>query len=600
MLPKQSNTNMASNKIQLEDKLVGEVSGEFVIPSYQRGYRWEPKQVRILLEDIRYSDGKPYCLQPVVVRKRDDGKYELIDGQQRLTTIYLLLKYIKEKFKTGIDIKYSLSYDIREGSAEFLKNMSEEHADDYIDFRFMYDAYKTIDEWFMGLKEEGIDPSAAADTIWLYFNKKLNQGFGSSTGTGGNVRFIWYEVQNVEDKDAISLFTRLNIGRIPLTNAELVKALFLCRKEDNVEAEKWQQEIALQWDTIERELHDEDFWNFLTRERSDNYSSRIDLIFHFMVPEDERTQDPYSTFYYFNTKKDLQEYWKEVLKYYYRLKEWYKKSNLYHKIGYLVASGHMTMDEIVAATTYPVELRKSEIEQMLDKQIKESINFKVPYGELRYDTAKGYASISRLLLLFNVVSVMNKEGARFPFKVYNTKEWSLEHIHPQHPEEMKNDRKLWREWVENHLISIQDLNEESDESKRKKEALLGDMNTFLTIPEASLTAEMFNTLSSRIVSALSYEGSVDLTHSLSNMALLDKSQNSALSNSVFDVKRRQIIDLDRRGEYIPYCTRMVFLKYYTEHADEKQMIYWSEDDRRAYLVAMNRELKPYLANQIEL
>lgn len=600
MLPKQSNTNMASNKIQLEDKLVGEVSGEFVIPSYQRGYRWEPKQVRTLLEDIRYSDGKPYCLQPVVVRKRDDGKYELIDGQQRLTTIYLLLKYIKEKFKTGIDIKYSLSYDIREGSAEFLKNMSEEHADDYIDFRFMYDAYKTIDEWFMGLKEEGIDPSAAADTLWLYFNKKLNQGFGSSTGTGGNVRFIWYEVQNVEDKDAISLFTRLNIGRIPLTNAELVKALFLCRKEDNVEAEKWQQEIALQWDTIERELHDEDFWNFLTRERSDNYSSRIDLIFHFMVPEDERTQDPYSTFYYFNTKKDLQEYWKEVLKYYYRLKEWYKKSNLYHKIGYLVASGHMTMDEIVAATTYPVELRKSEIEQMLDERIKESINFKVPYGELRYDTAKGYASISRLLLLFNVVSVMNKEGARFPFKVYNTKEWSLEHIHPQHPEEMKNDRKLWREWVENHLISIQDLNEESDESKRKKEALLGDMNTFLTIPEASLTAEMFNTLSSRIVSALSYEGSVDLTHSLSNMALLDKSQNSALSNSVFDVKRRQIIDLDRRGEYIPYCTRMVFLKYYTEHADEKQMINWSEDDRRAYLVAMNRELKPYLANQIEL
>ena len=591
---------MTSNKIQLEDKLVGEVSGEFVIPSYQRGYRWEPKQVRTLLEDIRYSDGKPYCLQPVVVRKRDDGKYELIDGQQRLTTIYLLLKYIKEKFKTGIDIKYSLSYDIREGSAEFLKNMSEEHADDYIDFRFMYDAYKTIDEWFMGLKEEGIDPSAAADSLWLYFNKKLNQGFGSSTGTGGNVRFIWYEVQNVEDKDAISLFTRLNIGRIPLTNAELVKALFLCRKEDNVEAEKWQQEIALQWDTIERELHDEDFWNFLTRERSDNYSSRIDLIFHFMVPEDERTQDPYSTFYYFNTKKDLQEYWKEVLKYYYRLKEWYKKSNLYHKIGYLVASGHMTMDEVVAATTYPVELRKSEIEQMLDKQIKESINFKVPYGELRYDTAKGYASISRLLLLFNVVSVMNKEGTRFPFKVYNTKEWSLEHIHPQHPEEMKNDRKLWREWVENHLISIQDLNEESDESKRKKEALLGDMNTFLTIPEASLTAEMFNTLSSRIVSALSYEGSVDLTHSLSNMALLDKSQNSALSNSVFDVKRRQIIDLDRRGEYIPYCTRMVFLKYYTEHADEKQMIYWSEDDRRAYIVAMNRELKHYLAEQIEL
>ena len=228
---------MVSNKIQLEDKLVGEVSGEFVIPSYQRGYRWESKQVRILLEDIRYSDGKPYCLQPVVVRKREDGKYELIDGQQRLTTIYILLKYLKNEYKPRLSINYYLSYDIREGSAEFLDNMDEERADEYIDFQFMYDAYKTIDQWFKDLEKEGKDQSAA-DLFALYFYPKVGNGIG------GNVRFIWYEVQDVEDKDAISLFTRLNIGRIPLTNAELVKALFLCRKEDNVEAEKWQQEIA--------------------------------------------------------------------------------------------------------------------------------------------------------------------------------------------------------------------------------------------------------------------------------------------------------------------------------------------------------------------
>ncbi len=587
-----------TDKITLEDKLVGEVEGEFIIPSYQRGYRWESKQVKTLLEDIRYSDGKPYCLQPVVVRRRVDNKYELIDGQQRLTTIYILLKYIKDKFKSGINIKYSISYDIREGSAEFLNNMSEEHADDYIDFRFMYDAYLTIDEWFMGLKEEGIDPSTAADTLWLYFNKKLNKGFSSNTGIGGNVRFIWYEVQNVEDKDAISLFTRLNIGRIPLTNAELVKALFLCRKEDNRHAERWQQEIALQWDTIERELHDEDFWNFLTRENSEHYSSRIDLIFNFMVPIEERSQDPYSTFYYFSTKENLQDYWKEVLKYYYRLKEWYKKPNLYHKIGYLVASGHKTMDEIVTATTYPVELRKSEIEQMLDKEIKESIDFN--YSDLRYDTPKGYNGISRLLLLFNVVSVMNKKGTRFPFKVYNTQEWSLEHIHPQHPDEMKYDRKLWCEWVRRHIASVQDLNEESVEDKEFKKSLLEDMDTFMNTPEINLTAPLFSELALKVVSALSDNGSEDLTHSLSNMALLEKGHNSALSNAVFDVKRRQIIELDRSGEYIPYCTRMVFLKYYIEHADEKQMIYWSENDRKAYIAAMNSELNQYLAHPIEL
>lgn len=582
-----------TDKITLEDKLVGEVKGEFVIPSYQRGYRWEAKQVRTLLEDIRYCDGKPYCLQPIVVRKRDDDKYELIDGQQRLTTIYILLKYLKNEYKPRLSINYSLSYDIREGSKEFLDNMNMAHADDYIDFQFMYDAYKTIDQWFKDLEKEGKD-QAAADLFALYFYPKVGNGIG------GNVRFIWYEVQDVEDKDAISLFTRLNIGRIPLTNAELVKALFLCREEDNSQAERWQQEIALQWDTIERELHDEDFWNFLTRDNSNLYSSRIDLIFNFMVPKNERSHDPYSTFYYFSSKKDLQDYWKEVLKYYYRLKEWYKKPNLYHKIGYLVASGHMTIDEIVTATTYPIALRKSAIEQMLDERIKESINFKVPYGELRYDTAKGYASISRLLLLFNVVSVMTKEGVRFPFKVYNKKEWSLEHIHPQHPEDMKNDRKLWCEWIRNHIVSIHELYENSEESKIRKATLIEDMNTFLNTPEVGLTAEMFISLSTRIVSELSNNEGVDLKHSLSNMALLCKSQNSALSNSVFDVKRRLIINLDRTGEYIPYCTRMVFLKYYTEHTDEKQMIYWSENDRKAYIEAMNRVLKPYLANLIEL
>ena len=76
-----------TKEITLEDKLVGEIEGEFIIPSYQRGYRWERKQVETLLNDIMDNGDKPYCLQPVVVRKRDDGKFELIDGQQRLTTI---------------------------------------------------------------------------------------------------------------------------------------------------------------------------------------------------------------------------------------------------------------------------------------------------------------------------------------------------------------------------------------------------------------------------------------------------------------------------------------------------------------------------------
>ena len=80
---------MVSSKIQLEERLVGQIEGEFYVPSYQRGYRWDDSQVRALLDDVYENRDNPYCLQPIVVRKDEQGRYELIDGQQRLTTLYI-------------------------------------------------------------------------------------------------------------------------------------------------------------------------------------------------------------------------------------------------------------------------------------------------------------------------------------------------------------------------------------------------------------------------------------------------------------------------------------------------------------------------------
>lgn len=77
---------------------------KFFIPSYQRGYRWTEQQVKELLYDIdefansRPQEGEFYCLQPLVVKKMSDSEcekfqledspwYEVVDGQQRLTTL---------------------------------------------------------------------------------------------------------------------------------------------------------------------------------------------------------------------------------------------------------------------------------------------------------------------------------------------------------------------------------------------------------------------------------------------------------------------------------------------------------------------------------
>ena len=86
----------------------------FYIPSYQRGYRWDKDQITDLLEDIYdfiyITKGDKYCLQPIVVKKMKDQRYEVLDGQQRLTTIFILLNCIK-KYNTLLKT-YSLAYQL--------------------------------------------------------------------------------------------------------------------------------------------------------------------------------------------------------------------------------------------------------------------------------------------------------------------------------------------------------------------------------------------------------------------------------------------------------------------------------------------------------
>lgn len=86
----------------LEIKSLGEILNEkFFVPYYQRGFRWTEKQVVDLLNDIynfskiEHQENEFYCLQPLVVKK-NGVNWNLIDGQQRLTTIILIAKYFNE------------------------------------------------------------------------------------------------------------------------------------------------------------------------------------------------------------------------------------------------------------------------------------------------------------------------------------------------------------------------------------------------------------------------------------------------------------------------------------------------------------------------
>ena len=81
-------------------------------------------------------------------------------------------------------------------------------------------------------------------------------------------------------------------------------------------------------------------------------------------------------------------------------------------------------------------------------------------------------------------------------------------------------------------------------------------------------------------------------HEISNLALLTKQDNSILNNAIFPVKRDYIINLEREGQFIPPCTRNVFLKFYSE--SNSQPYYWSKDDKEQYFDAIQKIITEFV------
>lgn len=565
-----------NGEIKLDTKLVGDIKGDFYIPSYQRGYRWGETEVVRLLDDIYSTEGKRnYCLQPVVVRKSGD-RYELIDGQQRLTTIYLIYRFMHEESFGFIDEpRFNLSYETREKSGDFLKLMDESRKEENIDFWFLCTAYESIRKWF---SEK--DRKSTLTNVNKYFDEI--------------VKIIWYEVG--ESEDAIGLFTRLNIGKIPLTNAELVKAMFLSKDTDeNIDKEK-QEEISLQWDNMEKELHNNSLWYFLTNKTSAVYQTRIDLVLDLISGKPADNREKYYTFFRFDemrqTKK-IDSIWRSIQQTFLVLKDWHGNHELYHKIGYLIASGTLTLQKIFDISR---DKTKDDFRNSLDDFIRNSIRIKGNYSDLSYEKTQDRRKITTLLLLFNVESVRrNGEHSQwFPFDKYKfgrdgNVTWSLEHIHAQQSEGLRT-QEMWKKWLELHIPSVKSVSDTPDE-------LIGLMKS--AIAKEKLERQEFDAIQQKVVELLSVKGNTEYLHSIANMALLSTADNAALNNSTFDVKRNEIIKMDKAGQYIPFCTRMVFLKYYTP-SEDNQLHFWGHTDRVVYVDAMNKVLANYLEEPIIL
>lgn len=574
----------------------------FFIPAYQRGYRWKERQVLDLLEDILEfhkkdkDKGEFYCLQPLVVTQNTKGECEIIDGQQRLTTLYILLSYLEEARKIIFNTseKFTISYETREkenlSSKEFLGNIlkTTEVNDRNIDFYHMSQAYLTIKKWF---EDNAINKSDILNAL-LKTDYRKDAETDIETDMANNIRFIWYQLEYEGENQAKNVFTRINMGKIPLNNAELIKALFFIDgSHHDKEKEKHQQKLAYEWDKIENTLQNENFWFFLNKSHSSE-ATKIEFIFDLIAEKYKdrvklkinKSIDKLYTFYMFNelinkkviTKENL---WEEVKTYFRTFEEWYNDNHYYHLIGYLIQIGK-AIEEIKSLSDNNT---KSQFRKELTTLIKTNIGNKLKKEkitklvELTYN--ENYDLVTDILLLFNAISTMNSEYSRFPFERYVTEKWSLEHIHAQNSEDLRTDaqRKALLDEQKSFLKSI------SDEDVITRIDLLLNQSSMDLIEFAKLQEEIFR----------KFAGDEDAgVHSIDNLALLTRKNNSTLNNNIFPIKRDKIIQLDEKGAFIPLCTKNVFLKYYSK--DVTQNATWTADDRREYLNEIENVLTNFL------
>jgi hypothetical protein len=122
-------TESTKLKIESQDLSVGDLFKDFYsVPDFQREYVWQREHVEKLLQDIydefydedgRVLPGPEYFLGSIVACKADDGTFQMIDGQQRITTLYLILCVISDVFKaTGTERSKVLESQIADAATD--------------------------------------------------------------------------------------------------------------------------------------------------------------------------------------------------------------------------------------------------------------------------------------------------------------------------------------------------------------------------------------------------------------------------------------------------------------------------------------------------
>ncbi|MDE1167618.1 MAG: DUF262 domain-containing protein [Pseudomonas sp.] len=575
-------------------------SHQFWIPAYQRGYRWKPLQVTQLLEDIReFSQRRNpqpeefYCLQPLVIKVTERGSFEVVDGQQRLTTLLLILRHFNERLAVKYQQKlFSLDYETRPKLLAFLDEPTEAGADSNVDYFYLFNAINTIEAWFSNRAHEVDDIKSAL----------LNK-----------TRVIWFEL--AAQDNAVDAFTRLNVGKIPLTDDELIRALFLKGGDaSDPQSVARQLQIALEWDQLEKALQADEFWYFLSNQQG-RPQNRIGLLFELVAKVDglgdTAEQDEHSIFHAYSRKLKvidaISKEWLRIKQTFMMLEEWFEDRTLYHIVGFLIHQGMEAaqiceLSQQATKSAFERTLRKAVFartisDEDLDSFTPETLHQCISERLEELEYGRHSSNIRSLLLLFNLATLLDspRSNLRFQFDSFKNGEWDIEHVRSiasSRPMRL-HDQVSWLNLCAGYL----EVQTSSDPVKQVN-PLLSGIYAFIEKSKKNHSDEAFEVLYKKLLAFFQENDEAPTDHGICNLTLLDKGTNRSYKNAVFAVKRKALLALDQSGIFVPLCTRNVFLKCYSPQADN--VMFWSKDDRDAYQIEITRALVGFFSATQEI
>ncbi len=534
------------------------------IPDYQRGYEWGENNVRLLLEDLKkfldkiyisdtdkFLDDKLfYCLQHITIINKDNGEYyNVVDGQQRLTTIAIILSY----FGKADLLKGKLKYSSREDTGEFLNN-----------------EIFTRKYWEQNDKED----VKHKDEFYIRAAANMVQTWDKEQTWNSNQRKRYIEILlnrtklivNVVSGNEEMIFANINGAKAELDGADLLRAVQITHSskekyeithsDNSNEVNEYRVKMGMLLDEINNWCGQKDVRIFLSRFLKDDSFDKsgfnekpypINYLYRMMYEMHPDNNMPFE-FRFFEYGLDIKgngggddnwEMYIELKRIYGFVRDWYENDEIYHYLSYLFSNFkskvnfvaiYKTWENSKGKLSFITELEKDISKYILEGYSSDGENNEEPAKEkLKNDLANlscswyhDKESLVKILILLDVIYSC-KSKYRLPINYFVSKDEDIEHIGCQTPnEEDLNNKAKWLEYIK----KLNDYKFDIDKGKLDEwEKLLKEK-------------EVIDNVTSNIIDELNSYG----LNSIGNLVLLHSSQNRSYRNASFNTKKSIIIE----------------------------------------------------------